>query len=397
MDIVTHAISGSLVALVLPQRPRLRFFLPFFAVVACLPDIDILFGRSPSLFLNLHRGITHALVALPVLAFAASLLPWIFRKKETAETFSFRGLWLSCLVCLVIHVALDCVTTYGTMIFLPFSPVRVRLNAVFIVDLFLSVPMLVLLITALIRKKSAGKLACAGLVWMTLYPSICLGLNQLATEAVHSRLEAENRHIEDIVLLPDFFTPLFWRAVFIERVEDDRALEMEASVSGLGQWRGPAIAHTPLPENQANHMAAQSEIAADFLNLMLMPVVRPLPEKHREAALVALSFLPPKTGAEQGEKGAGHAIHPVDEKVANTLQFLLVYDLRFGSGLAIGRELLGRRPRANIPFRLMVVLDKDDNVLLERVVFSDARQDSGWTPPEPPRPQTLGQWLLGIR
>ncbi len=399
MDIVTHAISGALMAYALPQRPKVRFCILFFALAACVPDLDILFCTTPSLFLNLHRGISHSIFAAPLLALLLALIAFPLRRRTTPQAFSLRTLWLLCLTCLLVHIGLDCITTYGTMIFLPFSDFRVRLNAVFIVDVFLTLPMLVFFCVCVFKKTGRRKIAYMGLAWMVLYPGLCLALSSWAGHALANNLRAEGRTIHELVLLPDFFTPLYWRALYVEE-QNGHLTEQEQSISGLGSPRGPACAHTPLRKEEILNLSAQSSISRDFFDLMLMPVVRPLSERNRKAALTALSFLPMDAHspgqAPQRSGGSGHVMHPIADNVARELKFLLVYDLRFGSGLTIGRKLLGSRPRANIPFRLMVVLDRDDTVLLERIVFSDARKDSGWTSPVPPEPQTFAQWLLGL-
>jgi inner membrane protein len=67
MDSVTHAVSGAALLLAMPRRPTVAMAVPLSMAVASLPDIDIIFHRIPIDSLLLHRGITHALPALPVL------------------------------------------------------------------------------------------------------------------------------------------------------------------------------------------------------------------------------------------------------------------------------------------------------------------------------------------
>ena len=174
MDIVTHAISGALIAYALPQRPKVRFGILFFALAACVPDLDILFCTTPALFLNLHRGISHSIFVAPLLALLLALLAYPLRRASTPQAFSLRTLWLLSLVCLLVHIALDCITTYGTMIFLPFSDFRVRLNAVFIVDVFLTLPLLVLFCICAFKRIGCRKIACASAAGPgTLLPATC--------------------------------------------------------------------------------------------------------------------------------------------------------------------------------------------------------------------------------
>ena len=397
MDIVTHAVSGLLVSQVLPRKPRTAWF-PFFCVLAaCLPDIDILFASTPSLFLNLHRGISHSLALVPFTALFLALIAWPLRRKATMHRLEIKTLWLCFASCLLIHIALDCFTTYGTMIFLPFSSYRVRLNANFIVDLFLTIPLIVLFVCALVRKSYARILAMAGIAWLFLYPCTNIGLNALAGKHFADTLKAEGREVVRMEILPDFFSPLFWRAIYVEKGPDGKLVQQEQSISGLGNARGAALSYTPVPINLQAHLAAQSGYCRDFLGLMLLPVYRPFSERGRQAAIVALSFLPPDEEHQTGASDRGsHNLHPLDPHTAGTLNYLLVHDLRFGSGLAIGRKLLSLRPNAQLPFILLVVLDHEDNLMLERLIFSDARLDTGWQAPNPPEPQSFGRWLLGL-
>jgi hypothetical protein len=39
---------------------------------------------------------------------------------------------------------------------------------------------------------------------------------------------------------------------------------------------------------------------------------------------------------------------------------------------------MAKRPNANIPFRLMLILDRNGSLIQERLVFSDSRTDTGW-------------------
>ncbi len=393
-------------ALALPRRPAVRWCLPFFAACACLPDLDILLCTTPRLFIGLHRGISHALLLTPLLAFAWALLARPLWRPSTRDHLSLGRLWAAFWVCLLIHLWLDCVTTFGTRIFLPFSDLRVRLNAVFIVDPLFTAPMLVLGLWAWLSKRLRRRLACIGLVWIACWPCLCMGLSQFNAGALESDLSRDGQTVSHMTLLPDFFTPFYWRALYIETMPDGCRVLREQSIGGLGRPRGRASMHTPLPESLGRHLSAQSRACRDFFDLMLLPVVTHMDERSINAARVALTFLPdrevppPARDCVISFERSQHDGHPsvdMDAYGCGGLKYMVVSDLRFASGLALGRSLLAKRPNAGPPFRLMLVLDGEDNILLERAVFSDIRRDSGWKRPTPPDPQTFGRWLLGIR
>ena len=74
MDPLTHMVTGALVAQTMaPEQYRFAFALVA-AGAAVVPDIDFLARKAKRnlLFLKLHRGFTHSLVAVPIIALCAA-------------------------------------------------------------------------------------------------------------------------------------------------------------------------------------------------------------------------------------------------------------------------------------------------------------------------------------
>ena len=121
MDTLTHALSGALLARA-TQRPdrhglslRERTLAGFLA--AAFPDIDYaLFWIDAENFLNWHRALTHSLVLLPLWAWllAASL-------ARLRGGHSWKAYYGVCVLGLLIHIAGDVITIYGTKLFFPLS------------------------------------------------------------------------------------------------------------------------------------------------------------------------------------------------------------------------------------------------------------------------------------
>ena len=178
MDSLTHLVAGALTPLAFPGAPRRAALLGFGIAAGELPDIDIFFGSTPEALMVVHRGITHALVWQPLLALLVVLPFYLWmrcgaansapnagsardgrnpgsslagddaRPHPTAGRFGLGSLCLAALFALYTHIYLDCMTTFGTQIFLPFSATRVGFPAMFIVDLLLTLPALGLMIYA---------------------------------------------------------------------------------------------------------------------------------------------------------------------------------------------------------------------------------------------------------
>jgi inner membrane protein len=141
LDTLTHALSGALFARALaPSRPRpedppIWQSMTLCAVAAAFPDSDIVvsFFSSYSYLLN-HRGATHSVLMLPLWAL---LLAWLaslcFRHPQGWRAYAgttFLGI--------AAHIAGDLITTYGTMIFAPFSNERYAWGTTFIIALWFS-------------------------------------------------------------------------------------------------------------------------------------------------------------------------------------------------------------------------------------------------------------------
>lgn len=133
MDTITHGVAGALIAKALSDSADHHAARRAVVLGAVVPDLDLLGGlffQDSIRELEFHRGITHSLVALPVLALLLGLL-----------TLRRRPGWKLLAACygigLASHILLDVITAYGTMIFQPLSMARYTTDMVFIIDLTL--------------------------------------------------------------------------------------------------------------------------------------------------------------------------------------------------------------------------------------------------------------------
>ncbi|MGB1142034.1 MAG: metal-dependent hydrolase, partial [Halioglobus sp.] len=143
MDPLTQGAVGA----VLPQAAsRSRYaatagLLGFFAGMA--PDLDVLIrsGNDPLLFLEYHRQFTHALIFIPIGGFICALvLHAVFGHRRG---LTFRESFLFCTLGYATHALLDSCTTYGTMLFWPFSDARIAWNTISVIDPLFTLPLLV--------------------------------------------------------------------------------------------------------------------------------------------------------------------------------------------------------------------------------------------------------------
>ncbi|MDL2207834.1 metal-dependent hydrolase [Desulfovibrio sp. OttesenSCG-928-F20] len=285
MDSLTHLVAGALTPLAFRNTPKRAALVAFGIAAGELPDIDIVFGASPEALMTLHRGITHALFWQPIMALLVVIPFYLWLANRPKPTgFDNQGnslflrMWLIALLALVLHVYLDCMTTFGTQALLPFSSMRVSLPAMFIVDPLLTLPALILLVLALRQPPSmfafysdkARLFAKAGLVWLLLYPLLALGCNMTMQVAFGPRLMAEanaKNASSRLILMTEPFSPFVWKAI----VDGGQAFAMTTlSLPGLNEERLYCTHAKPDPQLYAA-LKRQARIFAyfeDFAPLM---------------------------------------------------------------------------------------------------------------------------------
>lgn len=212
MDPFTQGLAGA----ALPQSMARRKTVAIAGLLGFLagmtPDLDVLIRSSedPLLFLEYHRQFTHSLSFIPLGGLICALLlhPLLGRRRG----LTFRLTWTFCTLGYATHGLLDACTTYGTMLFWPFSDVRIAWNTISIIDPLFSLPILALLVTGTLRRRPAW--ARLALVWGLVY--LCLGAWQrevardlgaaIAITRGHSPLQLEAK--------PSFANILVWKVVY---------------------------------------------------------------------------------------------------------------------------------------------------------------------------------------
>lgn len=190
-------------------------------------DLDVLI-RSPSdplLFLEYHRQFTHSLVFIPVggLLCALVLHAAIGRRRN----FKFSQSWLFCTLGYATHGLLDACTTYGTVLFWPFSDARFAWNTISIIDPLFTLPLLLgIVLAALCRKPNYARL---GLFWAVAYMGLGLVQRDAAVDLGYA-LAAERGHTPlRLEAKPSFANILVWKVVY----ETDDRFYVDAVRAGL--------------------------------------------------------------------------------------------------------------------------------------------------------------------
>lgn len=141
MDNITHTLVGAALAEAGLKR-RTPLAATALILGANLPDLDIvtgLFGTLP--YLEHHRGLTHALAALPPLAALQAGALYLYARRrggtpaeEVRPRASFGRLFTLSLLAILTHPLLDFTNSYGWRPFLPWSNRWYYGDTAFVID-----------------------------------------------------------------------------------------------------------------------------------------------------------------------------------------------------------------------------------------------------------------------
>ncbi len=193
MDPITHGLLGATTAHLGFVQKLGRGAATMAAVAAMLPDMDIfvapamrVMGLTVDSFdgMKYHRGLSHSLLAAPVLALVVSIVWYLFSRKM------FLGKYLCCLLGAFCHPLLDWCTSYGTQLLSPLSNHRFAINAVPIVDIIYTPLLATTLLAAWAIRKFGRRRGWNGLqvAWIGMILSVAyLGTGRLMHEVAMRR------------------------------------------------------------------------------------------------------------------------------------------------------------------------------------------------------------------
>ncbi len=203
MDPITHAISGAALARAIPKHHLPARQLLFIILLTMVPDADIILRLfSDTLYLQHHRGITHSILLIPLWAWL------IYSLSSNSIKHNPIMPWLIG-AALLLHISLDIITTFGTMILAPFSDWRASLDLLFIIDPFFTASMLIPLLLGVIWKQQKRKMGVLSLFLMCSYLGLTYSNQQEAIDlARHQQPNAKAYNA-----LPMAFSPYHWQLI----------------------------------------------------------------------------------------------------------------------------------------------------------------------------------------
>lgn len=235
MDNVTHSLTGLALS-----RAGLNRFSPHATALLVLsanaPDVDILARvRSGFAYLEAHRGYTHSLLCLPVMAALAVLvIAGIARQR-----LPWMKAWMLCSIGVASHLVMDWTNSYGVRLLLPFSSRWCHLDVNSLYDIWILAvlafaavwPVFARLVSREIGSRPpAGRgIAIFALAFFALFDAGRASLHARAVAQLNSRLYDDAPPLETAAL-PNPFSPFQWTGV-VETAGDYRVI----GVDPLGQ------------------------------------------------------------------------------------------------------------------------------------------------------------------
>lgn len=185
------------------------------ALAGTIPDLDVLaklISTDPIFELKTHRAYSHSVFTHVLLSFPLAWLSVRWSKSDATKThwywFWFLGLFT--------HAMLDCCTTYGTRLFLPFSDYQVAFNNISVIDPIYTIPWLLLLIVALFFKRNTAKrkrLTNAGWILSSAYMILTFGLKWGVHSKFEKTLKKDNISYDNLNTTPTILNAMLWAGI----------------------------------------------------------------------------------------------------------------------------------------------------------------------------------------
>lgn len=213
MDPVSQGAFGAIFSQTISNKKKLLVGSILGCMAGMAPDLDI-FIRSdtdPLLKLEYHRQFTHALIFIPVGAFLVALFSRLLFKKY----LSWIETYIICLIGYATHGLLDACTSYGTQLLWPFSDMRVSWNNVSVIDPFLTIPVIVFVIIAVLRKNKL--MPFLGIIYIFIYLGFGLVQSNRAEEVGKKIASIRGHESIRLTVKPSLGNLFLWKSIYEDK------------------------------------------------------------------------------------------------------------------------------------------------------------------------------------
>lgn len=253
------------------------YAMPALILAANLPDIDSFMARPLGIEpIAEHRGFTHGIGGLLTMPFLAAAIILLWQKFNLSKEgpIRLRGLLICCFVATLSHPLMDYITSYGTRLLEPFSHRWFYGDAIFIVDPWLWV-ILILGLEMSWRAERLGRNWTRPTMWAFAAMLGYIGLNF----AISARAVAVTRPLVERVAKPRMIeageVPLtFWKRKMIWRGAEVGGTGTYNPLDGLNSaWLDPKIIPLNMSDPRLAAATKRDKRVHAFLFWSRMPMV----------------------------------------------------------------------------------------------------------------------------
>ena len=243
MDSITQILLGAAVTAAIAPPGHRRAALLAGAALGTLPDLDVLpialLTDNPVERMTWHRGATHSLLVLPLIAWA--IWAWFRSRAGRVAQAPRRWFWAMQLA-LLTHPLLDAFTVYGTQLLWPLPVRPVMWSSIFIIDPLYTVWLLLACAVACWAgpRRVAGQALAAGLALSSLYLAASLGAKAVVEREASRSLAWQGLADAPRFSVPMPFNILLWRVVAMTPdgfVEGERSLVADHGSMAFRRYR----------------------------------------------------------------------------------------------------------------------------------------------------------------
>ena len=210
MDPISQAVVGVTAARSQKKNNYLLVIL-IAASAGMAPDLDVLINseKNPLLSIEYHRHFTHSFFFIPFGALLIAAFYYSFLKNK----FTFKRIYLISFFAYSTHGLLDACTSYGTLLFWPFSNERIAWNLISVVDPVFTFTLILFLVLSFFLKKRIFYFL--PIIWILLYFFLCLIQKNRALNALNDVINTRNHKATQILVKPSFANILLWRTIYV--------------------------------------------------------------------------------------------------------------------------------------------------------------------------------------
>lgn len=211
MDPITQVAIGAAVAAAVSPREQTRLAAFLGGVAGAVPDLDILIRSDldPLMSLQYHRHFSHALVTAPVIGLCIAI---IYKLLLFWSKAPFKKCVLYSAVGALTHGPIDACTSYGTLLYWPFSDHRESWDLISIIDPVFTAPLVLLTLFAF--KWRSPFFAKTAVFLCLAYLGFC-GFQHYQATQIMQELAVKRNHEPDMCSVrPSLANSVLWRTIY---------------------------------------------------------------------------------------------------------------------------------------------------------------------------------------